>query len=198
MWNDDSGALYLLKNDGFRGRFLVLSGVLRIVTNSGSSLFVSHCGLMAVIYGVFFLRHRCDRRVEWETLLLLHRCNLRVEWWLLLSGPGQAADLLYSGQCCDLFDHQGTHFSALGLLPVHTIICDGALGFTHPLEHVAAAALVSSSHSDLLVASGAKANEYMKESAAASVAAFLLDGQTDLLAASAAQAYHFFEHQSVT
>ena len=36
-----------------------------------------------------------------------------------------------------LFEHQDTHFSALGLLPVHINISDGALGFAGPLEHVA-------------------------------------------------------------
>ena len=66
-----------------------------------------------------------------------------------------------------------THFSALGLLPVHTIINDGALGFAGPLGHVAAAAFVSSGYSDLLVASAAKATEYMLKTAAASVAAFV-------------------------
>ena len=37
----------------------------------------------------------------------------------------------------------------------------------------------------------------MRESAAASVAAFLLDGQTDLLPAPAAKAFHYMEYQSV-
>ena len=96
-------------------------------------------------------------------------------------GQSQAADLLCSGQCCDLFDHQDTHFSALslGLLPVHTIISDGARGFAGPLEHVAAAAPGSSGHSDLLVASVAKETEYMLKTAAAAAAAlfgkFLFD-----------------------
>ena len=114
-------------------------------------------------------------------------------------GQSQAADLLCSGQCCDLFDHQDTHFSALslGLLPVHTIISDGARGFAGPLEHVAAAASEFSGHSDLLVASAAKKTEYMRDSAAASVAAFVLDGQTDLLPAPAAKAFHYMECQSV-
>ena len=104
-----------------------------------------------------------------------------------------------SGQCCDLFDHQVKHFSALslGFLPVHTIISDGAWGFAGPLEHVAAAASEFSGHSDLLVASTAKETEYMRDSAAASVAAFVLDGQTDLLPAPAAKAFHCKECQSV-
>ena len=173
--------------DGFWGRFLVPSGVLRIVANSGSSLFVSPCGLMAVrVLGVLAeMGGRCSCVIA----ELNGSCSC-------VPGPSQAADLLCSSQRCDLFDHRDTHFSALGLLPV--IISDGALGFAGPLEHVAAAALVSSGHSDLLVASAANAIEYIKESAAASVAAFLLDGQTDLLTAPAAQAFHFFEHQSVT
>ena len=50
-WNDDSGASYFMKNEGFRGRFLELSRVLLVVANSGSSLFVS-CGLMASMHGV--------------------------------------------------------------------------------------------------------------------------------------------------
>ena len=113
------------------------------------------------------------------------------------SGPGQAADLLCSGQCCDLFEHQDTHFSAWGLLPVHTLIRHGASGFAGPLEHMAAAASSFNFQPDLSATSAAKATEYMKESAAASVAPFLLDGQTDLLVAPAAKACHFLEHQSV-
>ena len=76
-------------------------------------------------------------------------------------GRSQAADLLCSGQFCDLFDHQDTHFSALslGFLPVHTFINDGSWGFAGPLEHVAAAASEFSGHSDLLVASAAKETE---------------------------------------
>ena len=112
-------------------------------------------------------------------------------------GHSQTADLLCSGQCCDLSDHQDTHFSVLGLLQVHTIISDGALGFAGPLKHVAAAASQCFGHSDLLVTSAAKETEYMLESAAASVAAFLLDGQTDLLPAPAAKAFHYMECKSV-
>ena len=52
MWNDDSGASYLMKNDGFLGRFRVLSGVLPdFMANSGSSLCGSPCGLMAWLSG---------------------------------------------------------------------------------------------------------------------------------------------------
>ena len=87
--------------------------------------------------GTLLLRHRCDRRVEWLTLLLQHRCDLRVEWWLLLCAwtrsSGRSA---LQRQCCDFFEHQDTLFSALGLLPVHTVISGGALGFAGPLEHV--------------------------------------------------------------
>ena len=54
-----------------------------------------------------------------------------------------------------------------------------------------------SGHSDLLVASAAKETEYMRESAAVSEAAFLLDGQTDLLPAPAAKAFHYVECQNV-
>ena len=221
MWNDDSGASYLMKNDGFWERFLVHSGLLRIVANSGSSLFVSPCGPMAVrVLGLLAVMagrcscyigviaelngRRCSCYVGVIAELNGRRCSCYIGVIAELNGgcscvrPKSRGRLLRSGQLCDLFDHQDTHFSALGLLPVHTIISDGALGFAGPVEDVAAAALVSSSHSDLLVASSAKAIEYMKESAAASVAAFLLDGQTDLLAAPAAQAYHFFERQSVT
>ena len=48
MQNGDCGASTLMKIDGFWGRFLVPSGVLRIVANSGSSFLVFPCGLMAV------------------------------------------------------------------------------------------------------------------------------------------------------
>ena len=110
--------------------------------------------------------------------------------------PGQslAADLLCSGQCCDLFDHQDTHFSAfsLGLLPVHAIVSDGALGFAGSLEHVAAAAFGSSGHSDLLVASAAKETEYMLKTAAASVAAFVDHVFNTLLLESGAFACGYF------
>ena len=99
------------------------------------------------------------------TLLLLHRCDRRVEWWLLPCA-----------WTSDLFEHQHTHFSAWGLLPVHTITSDGAPGFAGPLEHVAAAALVSSGHSDLLVASAAKATEYLLKTAADHVLNTLLLG----------------------
>ena len=114
-------------------------------------------------------------------------------------GRSQAADLLCSGQCCYSFGHQDTHFSALslGFLPVHTIISDGAWGFAGPLQHVAAAASEFSGHSGLLVASAAKETEYMRDSAAASVAAFVPDGQTDMLPAPAAKAFHYKECQSV-
>ena len=80
MWNDESGAYYLMKNDGFGRRFLELSGVLLIVVNSGSSLCVSPCGLMASMYGAI---PQSLGRDGW-TLHLLHRCDRRVEWWLLL------------------------------------------------------------------------------------------------------------------
>ena len=86
---------------------------------------------------------------------------------------------------------QDTHFSALllGLLPVHTITSVGAWGFSGPLEHVAAAAASAfSGHSDLLVASADNETEHMKDSAAASVAAFVLDGHTNLLLTPAANA----------
>ena len=111
-------------------------------------------------------------------------------------GPGQAADLLCSGQYCDLFERQDTHFSAWGPLPVHTIISDGAAGFAGSLGRVAAAALFSSGHSDLLAASAAKATEYMLEPAAASVAAFADDVLDTLLLDSGALAcgYLFFEN----
>ena len=107
------------------------------------------------------------------------------------------ADLLCSGQFCDLFERQDTHFSSWGPLPVHTIISDGVSGFAGPLRHVAAAALLFNVHSDLLKLSAAKATGHMLEPAAASVAAFLLGGQTDLLPAPAAKAFHFLEHQSI-
>ena len=68
--------------------------------------------------------------------------------------------------------------------------------FAGPLEHVAAAASEFSGHSDLLVASAAKETEYMRDSAAASVAAFVRDGQTDLLLAPAAKAFHYMECQN--
>ena len=197
----------LMKNDGFWERFLAFSGVLRIVANSGSSLFVSPCGLRAVrVLGLLAEmdgRCSCDIGVIAELNGGRCSCYIGVIAELIggcscVSGPGQAADLLCSDQCCDLFDHQDTHFSALVFLPVHTIISDGALGFAGLLEHVVAAALVSSGHSDFLVASAANAIEYMNELTAASVAAFLLDGQTDLLVAPAAQAYHFFEHRCIS
>ena len=62
---------------------------------------------------------------------------------------------------------------------------------------MAAAASEFSGHSDLLVASAAKETEYMRNSAAASVAAFVLDGLTDLLLAPAANAFHYMECQNV-
>ena len=80
---------------------------------------------------------------------------------------------------------------------MHTLIRHGASGFAGPLEHMAAAASSFNFQPDLPATSAAKATEYMKESAAASVAPFLLDGQTDLLVAPAAKACHFLEHQSV-
>ena len=54
-----------------------------------------------------------------------------------------------------------------------------------------------SGHFDLLVASAAKETEYMRDSAGASVAAFVLDGQTNLLPAPAAKAFHYMQCQSV-
>ena len=45
--------------------------------------------------------------------------------------------------------------------------------------------------------SAAKATEYMLKTAAASVAAFLLDGQTDLLPALAAKAFLYMEWQNI-
>ena len=61
---------------------------------------------------------------------------------------------------------------------------------------MAAAALLFDVHSDLPAAFAAKATEYMLEPAAASVAAFLLDGQTDWLSVLAARAFHYIECQS--
>ena len=62
---------------------------------------------------------------------------------------------------------------------------------------MAAAASSFNFQIDLHAISAAKATEYMRESAAASVAAFLLDGQTDLLPAPAAKPFHYMECQSV-
>ena len=150
---DDAAMLFVfrsssfMKFDGFWGRFLVSSGLLRIVVNSGSFCLVSPCGFMAVrVLGVFAEiggGFSCDFGVIAE----LNGGRYCVP------GQSQAADLLCSGQCCDLFDHQDTHFSALslGLLPVHTIVSDGARGFAGSLEHVAAAASGFSGHSDLLI-----------------------------------------------
>ena len=92
VWNDDSGASSFMKIGGFGGRFLVPSGVLRIVANSGSSCLVSPLWLdgrarprcLCRDWWTLLLRLRCDRRVEWRTLLLVHRCDRRVEWLLLL------------------------------------------------------------------------------------------------------------------
>ena len=123
-------------------------------------------------------------------LLLLHRCDRRVVL-LLCAWTRSSGRSALQRQCCDLFEHQDTLFSALGLLPVHTVISDSASGFGDPLEHVAAAASSFNFQPDLPATSAAKAADYMKESAAASSAEFLLDGQTDLLAAPAANALHF-------
>ena len=192
-WNGEIGGSYLVKNEGFLERFLELSGVLLIMANSGSSFFVSPCGLMASMYGVFLgllaEMGGCDSCCIGEIAELNGCCSSA-------PGPGEAADLLCSGQLCDLFERQYTHFSSWSLLPVHTIISDGATGFAGPLGHVAAAALLFDVHSGLPAASAAKATEYMLEPAAASVAAFLLDGQTDLLPVPAAKAFHNMECQS--
>ena len=151
---------------GFRGRYLELSGELRIVANSGSALFVS-CGLMASMYGVFFgllaeMGGRCSCYIG--VIAELNGCCY------CAPGHSQAADLLRSG----------------------------ASGFAGPLEHVAAAPLVSSGHSDLLVASAAKATEYMLETAAASVAAFADHVLNTLLLESGALAcgYLFYRNDS--
>ena len=81
-----------LKFDGFWGRFLVSSGLLRIVANSGSFCLVSPYGFMAVrVLGVFAEIGGCCScdfgviaELNGRTLLLLHRCDRRVEWLLLL------------------------------------------------------------------------------------------------------------------
>ena len=113
-------------------------------------------------------------------------------------GHSQAADLLRSGHCCH--SSHDTHFSALllGLLPVHTITSDSALGFAGPLEHVAAAASLSSGHSDLLGASAAQEMDYVLKRAAASVAAFVDHVLNTLLLKSAAFAcgYFFYKNDS--
>ena len=70
-------------------------------------------------------------------------------------GPGQAADLICSGQFCDLFDRQDTHFSSWSPLPVHTIISDGASGFACP-------AFLLDGQTDLLPVPAAKAFHYME------------------------------------
>ena len=142
---------------GFRDVPLELSGVLLIVANSGSSLFVS-CGLMASMYGVILgllaeMGGRCSCYIG--VIAELNGCCS------CAPGPGQAADLPRSGQCCDLFELQDTHFSAWGLLPVHTIISDGATGIVSPLGRVAAAASSFNFQPDLPAASAAKAFHYM-------------------------------------
>ena len=96
--NDDSGGSYLMKNEGFWGRFLELSGVLLIMANSGSSLFVSPCGLMASMYGAIFgllaEMGGCGCCCIGVIAELNGCCSCA-------PGPGQAADLLCSGQYCD-------------------------------------------------------------------------------------------------
>ena len=93
-WNDDSGASYLMNKEGFWVRFLELSGVLLIVANSGSSLFVS-CGLMASMYGVIIgllaeMGGRCSCYIG--VIAELNGCCS------CAPGQGQAANLLCSGQ----------------------------------------------------------------------------------------------------
>ena len=92
MQIDDSGASSFMKIDGFWVRFLVSSGLLRIIFQFW---IVLSCPLLWLHgracpryfcrdWWMLLLRLRCDRRVEWETLLLVHRCDCRVEWLLLL------------------------------------------------------------------------------------------------------------------
>ena len=209
LQTDDFGVSSLMKVYGFGERFLVSSGMLRIVSHSGPFRLVPSRGLMAVPGCC-----SCDFGVlaEWNGgccswfVGVIAELNGCCSWFVgviaefngccyCMPGHRQTADLLCSGQCCDLSDRHDTHFSVLGLLQVHTIISDGALGFAGPLKHVAAAASEFFGHSDLLVTSAAEGN--MLESAAASVAAILLDGQTDLLLTSAAQAFCYMECKSV-
>ena len=71
---------------------------------------------------------------------------------------------------------------------MHTIVSDGATGFAGRPGRVAAAALLSNGHSGLLAAFAAKANEYVLEPAAASVAALAGHVLDTLLLASGALA----------
>ena len=103
----DSGGSNLVKNEWFLGRFLELSGVLLKMANSGPSLFVSPCGLMASMYGSIFgllaEMGGCGSCCIGVIAELNGCCSCA-------PGPGQAADLPCSGQYCDLFED--THFSA--------------------------------------------------------------------------------------
>ena len=90
-----------------------------------------------------------------------------------------------------------THISFRGVSCQCTLSKVVGAGIVSPLGRVAAAASSFNFQPDLSAASAAKATEYMKDSAAASVAAFLLDGQTDVLPAPAAQAFHFMECQRI-
>ena len=125
-WNGETGVSFLMKNEWFLGRFLELSGVLLTMVNSGSSLFVSLCGLMASMYGAIFglmaEMGGCGSCCIGEIAELNGCCSCA-------PGPCQVADLLCSGQFCDLFERQDTHFSSWSPLPVHTVISDGATGF---------------------------------------------------------------------
>ena len=142
MQNDDSGASTFMKSDGFWGRFLVPSGVLRIVANSGSSFLVSPCGLMAVrVLGVFA---EIGVRCSFDFGVIAELNGGRCSWYI-----GVIAEL---NGCC---------YCVPGQSLAADLLCSGALGFAGPLEHVAAAAFGSSDHSDLLVASAAKETEYM-------------------------------------
>ena len=192
-WNGETGCSYLLKNGGFffgtfpgafwsvayYGQFWIVPFRLSLCPDGFCAIF----GLLAEMGG----RGSC---CIGEIAELNGCCSCA-------SGPSQAADLLCSGQFCDLFERVKTHFSSWSPLPVHTVISVGDTGFAGPLGHVAAAALLWNVHSDLPAASAAKATEYMLEPAAASVAAFLLDGQTDMLPVPAAKAFHCLECQSV-
>ena len=207
LQTDDLGVSSLMNVYGFWERFLVSSGMLRIISHSGPFRLVPSRGFMAVrVLGVFAETGGCCS-CDFGVLAELNGgcCSGFVGVIAELNGccycvPGhsQAADLLRSGRCCH--SSHDTHFSALllGLLPVHTITSDGALGFAGPLEHVAAAASELSGHSDLLVTSAAKETEYMLKTAAASAAAVVDHVLNTLLFESEAFAcgYTFYKNGS--
>ena len=129
MQTDDLGASSLMGTGVFWGRFLVSSGVLRIVANSGSFRLVPSCGFMAVrVLGVFAETGGCCSydfgvlgRVEWETLFLVQRCDRRVEWLLRLCAWPQSS-------CRSALQRP-----MLSLVSRHTFLCVivGSLASTH-------------------------------------------------------------------